>query len=176
MKYVQFLDGDRELVAGWINRAKPVLESTPELAVVCGRRRERFPEKSIYNRLTDLEWATPIGPTKSCGGDALMRVEMFRTVGGFDPSIVAGEEPELCQRLRDKGWKIARIDAEMTVHDAAILHLSQWWKRAVRGGYGRWTSRCVSAAKDCSLARFVELPLAFGRSAGRLRSLSQQTL
>jgi glycosyltransferase involved in cell wall biosynthesis len=136
VKYVQFLDGDCELVTGWINRAKPVLESTPELAVVCGRRRERFPENSIYNRLTDLEWATPIGPAKSCGGDALMRVEMFRTVGGFDPSIVAGEEPELCQRLRAKGWKITRIDAEMTVHDAAILHLSQWWKRAVRGGYG----------------------------------------
>lgn len=135
VKYVQFLDGDCELVAGWIDGAKRELEANAELAVVCGRRRERFPEKSIYNRLIDVEWATPIGIARNCGGDSLMRVEMFRAVGGFDPSVPAGEEPELCQRLRNKGWKIARIDAEMTLHDAALYHFSQWWTRSVRAGY-----------------------------------------
>jgi glycosyltransferase involved in cell wall biosynthesis len=135
VKYVQFLDGDCELVSGWIDRAKQELESNGELAVVCGRRRERFPEKSIYNRLIDVEWATPVGFAKNCGGDSLMRAEMFRAVGGFDPSVPAGEEPELCQRLRNKGWKILRIDAEMTLHDAALYHFSQWWTRSVRAGY-----------------------------------------
>jgi hypothetical protein len=38
--------------------------------------------------------------------------------------------------MREKGWKIYRIDAEMTVHDSAMLHFAQWWKRAVRSGYG----------------------------------------
>jgi hypothetical protein len=104
--------------------------------VVCGRRRERFPEKSIYNRLADIEWATPVGEARSCGGDAMMRVDAFRAVGGFDASVVAGEEPELCQRLRGKGWKIVRIDANMTLHDSAMLHFSQWWRRAIRSGYG----------------------------------------
>ena len=135
VKYVQFLDGDCELVPGWIDRAKRELESNAELAVVCGRRRERFPEKSIYNRLIDVEWATPVGFAKNCGGDSLMRVEMFRAVGGFDPSVPAGEEPELCQRFRGKGWKILRIDAEMTWHDAALYHFGQWWTRSVRAGY-----------------------------------------
>jgi glycosyltransferase involved in cell wall biosynthesis len=135
-RLVQFVDGDCEIHSGWIERAKSELDARADVAVVCGRRRERFPEKSIYNRLADLEWDTPVGEARSCGGDAMMRAGAFRDVGGFDPSVVAGEEPELCQRLREKGWKILRIDAEMTLHDSAMLHFSQWWRRAVRGGYG----------------------------------------
>ena len=136
VRFVQFVDGDCEVVDGWIERAKRELEARPEVAVVCGRRRERDPDGSIYNRLADLEWDTPIGEAKSCGGDAVMRVEPFRAVGGFDASVAAGEEPELCQRLREKGHKILRIDAEMTLHDSAMLRFGQWWKRAVRSGYG----------------------------------------
>jgi GT2 family glycosyltransferase len=134
-RFVQFVDGDCEVVDGWLDRANAALESRPELAVVCGRRRERFPEASIYNRLADLEWDTPVGDAEACGGDALMRVEALRAVGGFDPSLIAGEEPDLCLRLRLEGWKVARIDAEMTRHDLAMTRFGQWWKRHVRAGF-----------------------------------------
>jgi glycosyltransferase involved in cell wall biosynthesis len=134
--FVQFVDGDCEVVAGWIERAAAELETRPEVAVVCGRRRERFPEASVYNRLADLEWDTPVGEANSCGGDAMVRVDAFREVGGFDPSVAAGEEPELCQRLRGKGYKVLRVDAEMSLHDSAMLRFGQWWRRAVRSGYG----------------------------------------
>ncbi|HWE03518.1 MAG TPA: glycosyltransferase family 2 protein [Tepidisphaeraceae bacterium] len=134
--YIQFVDGDCEIVAGWIDAAKLTLDSRPDVAVVCGRRRERFPERSIYNGLADIEWNTTVGEVKSCGGDAMMRVAAFQQVEGFNSSIVAGEEPELCQRFRAAGWKILRIDAEMTLHDSAMLHFRQWWKRSIRTGYG----------------------------------------
>lgn len=136
VKFVQFVDGDCEVVEGWIAAARRELESRPDAAVVCGRRRERFPEASVYNRLADVEWNTPLGEVKSCGGDAMMRVEALQQVGGYDPSVVAGEEPELCQRLRERGWKILRAPAEMTLHDSAMLHFGQWWRRTVRSGYG----------------------------------------
>ena len=135
-RFVQFVDGDCEVVEGWMEKARRELEARPDAAVVCGRRRERFPEASVYNRLADVEWDTPTGEAKSCGGDSMMRVGAFREAGGFDPSVAAGEEPELCQRLREKGHKILRIDAEMTLHDSAMLCFGQWWKRAVRSGYG----------------------------------------
>jgi cellulose synthase/poly-beta-1,6-N-acetylglucosamine synthase-like glycosyltransferase len=134
--HVQFVDGDCEVVADWIDRAAQTLESRTDVAVVCGRRRERFPERSLYNRIADIEWNTPAGEVKSCGGDALMRVAAFQQVKGYDSSVVAGEEPELCQRLRERGWKVLRIDAEMTVHDSAMLRFGQWWRRTVRSGYG----------------------------------------
>ncbi len=132
---VQFVDGDCEIVAGWIDRAARELAGEEKLAVVCGRRRERHPDASTYNKLCDIEWDTPIGDAEACGGDAMMRVAAFRQVSGFDASVIAGEEPELCVRLRQAGWKIRRLDAEMTLHDAAMIHFGQWWKRMVRGGH-----------------------------------------
>ena len=139
---VQFVDGDCEIVEGWLNQAQREFEAQLHVAVVCGRRRERFPESSIYNLLCDVEWDTPVGEAKACGGDAMMRVEAFDAVGGFNSTLIAGEEPELCVRLRQKGWKVLRLDAEMTLHDAQITRFGQWWKRNLRAGHafaeGAW--------------------------------------
>ncbi|WP_088241542.1 glycosyltransferase family 2 protein [Calothrix rhizosoleniae] len=135
IRFVQFVDGDCEVVEGWLESAQRELESQPQTAVVCGRRQERFPGISIYNQLCDIEWNTPIGETKMCGGDAMMRVEAFKQVNGFNPSLIAGEEPELCVRLRQQGWKILRIDKHMTLHDARMTNFSQWWKRSLRAGH-----------------------------------------
>lgn len=135
LRYIQFVDGDCEIVAGWLDAAREALEAEAGVAVVCGRRRERYPERSLYNRLADIEWNTPIGPAQACGGDAMMRVAPLQDVGGFDPSLIAGEEPELCLRLRRAGWTIHRLDAEMALHDIAMTRFGQWWRRSVRGGY-----------------------------------------
>lgn len=133
--FLQFVDGDCALDPGWIPTAVSFLKDHPDVAVVCGRRRERFPDSSVYNRMCDEEWNTAIGQAKSCGGDSMMRSDAFEAVGGFNSKLIAGEEPELCVRLRAKGWKIWRIDAEMTLHDAAMTRFSQYWKRSRRGGH-----------------------------------------
>jgi GT2 family glycosyltransferase len=142
LEFVQFVDGDCEIVEGWIGTAQQELDTHPEIAVVCGRRRERFPERSPYNRLCDLEWDTPIGEAAACGGDAMYRVAAFQKAMGFTETLIAGEEPELCLRLRRQGWKIFRLDAEMTLHDADMTRFDQWWKRVLRAGHayaeGAW--------------------------------------
>jgi GT2 family glycosyltransferase len=135
VRCVMFLDGDCEVADGWLERARAELEARPKAGVVCGRRRELFPEHSIYNRLTDLEWDTPIGEAIACGGDSVIRAEAFEAVGGFDPTAAAGEEPELCQRIRQGGWSVWRVDAEMTRHDLGMTRFRQWWRRQYRSGY-----------------------------------------
>jgi len=139
---VQFVDGDCEIVPGWLAAAQDFLWDHPSHAVVCGRRRERQPERTVYNRMCDEEWDTPIGDALSCGGDAMMRVVALHAVNGYRNDLIAGEEPELCVRLRQAGWRIHRLDQEMTLHDADMTHFSQWWKRTVRGGHafaeGAW--------------------------------------
>jgi len=132
---VQFLDGDCELRAGWLDRGARFLDENLRAAVVCGRRRERHPEASVYNRLIDAEWDTPVGEARACGGDALMRYDAVAAVGGFREDLIAGEEPELCLRLRARGWTVWRLDAEMTWHDARITRFGQWWKRTERAGH-----------------------------------------
>ena len=136
VEYVQFVDGDCEFEPGWIDIATAFLDADSQLAVACGRRRERFPEASLFNRLCDAEWNTPIGEAAACGGDSLVRNNALKAVGGFDAALMAGEEPELCLRLRNAGWSIHRLDAPMTIHDAAMLRLGQGWLRARRSGFG----------------------------------------
>src|SRR5207302_6800108 len=100
-----------------------------------GRRRERYPDRSIYNRLCDREWDIPIGEVTACGGDVMMRTDALQSAGGYREELIAGEEPELCVRLRAAGWQVWRLDHEMTLHDAAMTHFYQWWWRHVRSGY-----------------------------------------
>lgn len=132
---VLMIDGDCELVPGFVDAARQALEAEPRLAVVCGRRRERYPEASLWNRLTDAEWDTPVGEAKACGGDALIRRAALAEVDGYPDHMIAGEEPEMCFRMRQAGWRVRRIEAEMTLHDAALTRLSQWWRRTRRAGH-----------------------------------------
>lgn len=133
--FVQFVDGDCEIAEGWLETAWRKLQEDEELCAVCGRLRERYPEKSVYNYLCDLEWDTPVGPLLWFGGIVLARISALEQVGGFRDDLIAGEEPELGVRLRARNWQIERLDAEMGLHDADITRFNQWWRRTERAGY-----------------------------------------
>jgi hypothetical protein len=150
---VQFVDGDCVLDPGWLAAALDALAARPELAVVCGRLREAHPEASVYNRLCDMEWNGPVGEIEACGGVAAFRASAFRAAGGFNAALGAGEEPELCRRLRAAGGRVARLDREMGRHDAAMTRLGQWWRRCVRGGYGAAQSARLPGGGDPAAAR-----------------------
>lgn len=153
LEFVQFVDGDCEVASEWLAKAWRDLADHPKAAVVCGRRRERFPDASPYNRLCDMEWNTPVGEALACGGDALMRVSRFQEVGGYRETLIAGEEPELCLRLRKLGSTIRRIDVDMTLHDAAMTRFGQWWKRAMRAGHA--FAECSRLHRDGPLLLWV---------------------
>jgi GT2 family glycosyltransferase len=133
---VQFIDSDCELAEGWLSIAEAEMARRPEVGAVCGRRRERFLDASIFTRLCDLEWDAPMGDVEHFGGDVLIRVAAFRDTGGFNPRLLAGEDPELSVRVRQHGWTIVRLPAEMTLHDSNMTRFAQWWRRAFRAGHG----------------------------------------
>jgi glycosyltransferase involved in cell wall biosynthesis len=145
--YVQFIDGDCELQKGWLLDSTSYMDDNLDTAIVCGRRKERRPDASIYNALCDMEWDTPVGVTDSSGGDFLVRAEVFRRVGGFNGALIAGEEPEMCYRMRQAGWKIFRLDSPMTLHDANMSSLGQWARRSSRAGYA-YGARALLHWKD----------------------------
>lgn len=148
VQHVLFIDGDCELDAAFLPVAQAAMLARPEVAVVCGKRRERHPQASVYNRIADLEWDTPVGECDSCGGDALFNVHAYLQAGGFDDTVLAGEEPELCSRIRRQGFKVLRIDVAMSWHDMNMHQLSQWWRRGVRTGYGALDVRRRHGVQD----------------------------
>lgn len=135
VEFVQVIDGDCSVIKGWLEAAWEAINEDPKRAVICGRRRERSPNETVYNRLCDMEWDGLPGEVSSCGGDALIRLSAFQEVSGFNPAMIAGEEPEMCVRLREAGWKIVRIEKDMAWHDAAMSRFKQFWKRAERAGH-----------------------------------------
>ncbi|MEI6708789.1 MAG: glycosyltransferase [Methylococcales bacterium] len=132
--YILFLDGDTLLHPNFLQLALDAM-ADETVAVVWGHRREIYPEQSFYNRVLDLDWIYPTGIVEFCGGDALMRRHILEQVDGFSENLIAGEEPELCQRIRAQGKVILHIDQPMTRHDLAITQFQSYWKRALRTGH-----------------------------------------
>ena len=136
LQFIQFVDGDCELVSGWLSEASAYLEHNPLIAGVTGRLREKHPEVSIYNRLCDAEWDRPAGKIDAFGGIVMLRADALLKVNGYNADLVAGEEPELSHRLRAAGYQLWCLQREMAHHDAAMTQFSQWFTRSVRNGFG----------------------------------------
>jgi glycosyltransferase involved in cell wall biosynthesis len=135
LEFVFFVDGDCRVAPGFLAAARAELARSPGLGAVCGRRRELAPAATPYNRVVDCEWNTPVGEAETFGGDVLLRVRAVLEAGGYDESMNQGEDPELACRVRRAGWRIRRIEHDMTWHDVALLRLSAWRRRHRRGGY-----------------------------------------
>lgn len=132
---VQFVDGDCSLLPDWPAAAVAHLEAHPGLGLVTGWRSEIHRDATIYNAICDVEWHRPAGEIDACGGDMLVRSKAFEAIGGFDETLIAGEDEDFCVRLRRAGWNLERLPLGMTRHDAAMTRFSQWWQRAIRSGH-----------------------------------------
>jgi glycosyltransferase involved in cell wall biosynthesis len=133
---VQFVDGDCQILPGWLADASAALDADPNRVAACGWGLEIHPEHSIYNRICQVEWRTgSAGEVAAFGGLVMIRTDAFSAVGGFDEDVVAAEDDELAFRLRRNGGVILKLDRDCFAHDANILRFGQWWKRAQRGGY-----------------------------------------
>ncbi len=132
--FVLFLDGDTILHPSFVSASLPEFADL-DAAIIWGHRREIDTRRSIFNRVLDLDWIYKPGITEFCGGDAIIRRSALEAIDGFDERLIAGEEPEMCRRLRVRGCKILHVDRAMTGHDLAMTTWSQYWKRATRAGY-----------------------------------------
>ena len=133
-EYLQFIDGDCAVAQGWLDLAANFLEANPDVVLTTGWRKEMHPEASVYNEMCDVEWHRPAGDIQVAGGDVMVRAASHETVGGYNPVLIAGEDPDYCLRLSKIG-RCVRLPRDMTLHDANMTRFSQWWRRAVRAGH-----------------------------------------
>ena len=154
---VQFLDSDTILDPDWIGKAVEAMNGS--VGAVRGNREEINPDASVFNWIGNLEWNAPPGECDAFGGDVLIRRSILEETGGYDEILVGGEDPELSQRIRLKGWKIIQLNEPMTKHDLAMTRFGQYWKRSYRTGYGfaAVTTRFGLASKGFWIHEFVRI-------------------
>jgi cellulose synthase/poly-beta-1,6-N-acetylglucosamine synthase-like glycosyltransferase len=150
---VLFLDGDTILHPRFAAESLASFDD-PTIAVVWGHRRETLETASLYQRVLDLDWIYPPGFAEFCGGDALFRRAALEAAGGYDDTLIAGEEPELCRRVTALGGRILHVDRPMTAHDLGITRWSAYWRRATRAGhaYAEVSARFAKTAQPFWLA------------------------
>lgn len=115
---ILYLDGDMELVTGWMDQAVPFILAHPELAGVSGYLRDVHPHDGQINSEQDL-WRDSDGhpaEVRDFGGAALYRRSALKQVGGFNPYLISEEEPELCMRLRYAGYNLIHLPFLMGRH------------------------------------------------------------
>ena len=178
---IQFVDGDTVMHPAWLRAGVAALHD-PQVAGVFGRVEEMAPEATVYNFWAHHDWYVPPGPAEFCGGIALFRRDVLRRAGGFDETLIAGEEPDLCLRIRGaQGLTLLALDVPMVRHDMNMTRFGQYWRRRVRTGHayaevgrrypafrswrsGRWRNlahaTALPAALVLSLAFWSAWPLA----------------
>jgi len=143
---VLFLDGDMELLAGWLRPALRALEADPGLAAVTGLLIDS--ERGTAGPPTD-----PIGPLSVNGhpgwalphpsGAALYRREGLQEAGGFNPYLRSDEEPELAHYLLSQTRLALTQGLAAYAPDGAWHEGPEYWSYATK-----YTVVALSALKS----------------------------
>jgi glycosyltransferase involved in cell wall biosynthesis len=120
--YVLFLDGDTELIPGWLPQALRTMRERPDAGAVTGIV-VNLPTSSV-----GLPKSVPVPKTRPAppkevlwcsyggGGAAMYRRSALQRAGTFNPNLNAEEEPELGLRIRDAGYRLLQLDHPVVYH------------------------------------------------------------
>lgn len=165
-EFIYILDGDMELIVGFLDQAIAVLVARPDLAGVGGRLFELNTESLEYiSREARANWpkVAQIVDRLDCGG--LYRRSAIESVGYFsDRNLHSYEEFDLATRLRSVGWNLMRLPQGAVTH---FGHDAPPYSLLVR----RWKSRYV-----CGLGELIRASLGQKRMALVLTSVRELRL
>jgi glycosyltransferase involved in cell wall biosynthesis len=110
-RYIQFLDGDMTVDTGWLSAALDYLAAADRsVAAVAGEIRQNRtanPHREYRRRnLARMTRASEPRELKSLYGAFMIRADVLREAGSFDPCLKANEEGDLSDRLRAAGYRI----------------------------------------------------------------------
>jgi len=123
-EFVLFLDGDMEVLPGWLGKALCSMRESPRAGVMMSTQMIGMlppavgditspPEKVRLSPPREVSFASFVA-----GGAALYRRSVLEQVGTFNPYLKSDEEPELCLRIRQAGYRILLVDNPMVRHFA----------------------------------------------------------
>jgi len=135
-EYISFIDADCLIAPDYFDRAMQVLASTRTDA---SGSRHLLPDSPHWIEET---WDKLRAPRK-CGainyipsGNFMIRRKAFEAVGGFDETLVTGEDAELCQRLRNASFSLHSSNEVSAIHLGNPKAMKQFFRKEVWHGLG----------------------------------------
>jgi GT2 family glycosyltransferase len=114
---VLLLDGDMELVPGFLAAAQAALDADPKLAGVGGIIIDKVMTLEFQRRAQNVPPASRPGVHDYLAGGGLFRREALQSAGYLtDRNLHACEELELGLRLSEQGWRLRRLDLPSVHH------------------------------------------------------------
>lgn len=144
--YIAFADSDHEVRPDWLEKGSQVLDSDPDI-VACGAHylppaNGTWVQKSwAIHRLRntdseEVEWLA--------SGNLFVRRDKFLEIEGFNESLIAAEDVDLCHRLRGKVGKVFHDPGIASIHHgeaSTVKHFirKEWWRGS--SGIRAWISQ-----------------------------------
>lgn len=94
-------------------------------------------------------------------GNCAMRRELFLTLNGFDERLETGEDPDLCVRVAQRGYRVATVRTMRCIHLgepatlAAVFRRERWHGRGARFFYAGGRVAAVTVATAWFGAAFI---------------------
>jgi glycosyltransferase involved in cell wall biosynthesis len=142
-RFILFLDGDMELYPGWLEQALNLLIEHPQIAAITGTLIDRPKATPSRHTLLIPLRVDPVVPrdVKHGGGAAIYRQSVLEEVGSFNPYLYSDEEPDLCIRIRHRGYRVVQLDHPIAMHytdpDGHLSTLIARWRRRLYLGAGQ---------------------------------------
>jgi glycosyltransferase involved in cell wall biosynthesis len=117
-EFIYLLDGDMEMINGFLALALDFMKAHPEVAGVGGQRIEKNPDslESIARQAWTQEHFQP-GSVERLDGGGLYRRSAIEAVGYLsDRNLHSYEEFDLAVRLRSQGWELCCLPMNMVRH------------------------------------------------------------
>jgi glycosyltransferase involved in cell wall biosynthesis len=123
-EYVLFLDGDTELIPGWLPRALRMMRERPDAGGITGGviNLSTSAAAAAHQPAAPVQKTHPAPPKEVLwcnyggGGVAMYRRSAMERAGTFNPNLNAEEEPELGLRIRQAGYRLFELDYPMAFH------------------------------------------------------------
>lgn len=132
---VHFIDGDTSIDPQYLKTAVRVLEDS-DIHAVGGYLKEEG--QGFWARLMASAWDSPRdGSAASTSAGGTYRRDPLMSVNGYDERLVMGEETELGERFRGRGFKICSIDRPMGIHHYSLNGLADYLRWCVKNGRNR---------------------------------------
>lgn len=165
-RFLLLIDGDMELLPGFLPAALAAMQEDARLAAVGGSLVEMSDGLEFRERQLRPDASRRPGLVDHVTGCALYRSTAIEDVGYFmDRNLHCFEEFELGQRLRAKKWLLRMLDVPCVRHyghrDTSVRLLVRRWRTRFLHGYGEllraaWgRPHLLQATKPCRLALLV---------------------